>query len=146
MGEFADMEMEWEFEEFLDERFGTLNVDEPFGIDDEVDEIDGAVIHTNNLVFEYQAYITKSDKAWCVQFEEGGYVWNPQSGKHFTRELKDMNPAKLMNYMMQSLETSNNIIILKNILKYLRNKKSFITLYTYDAILFDFNKTIDYEK
>ncbi len=51
-----------------------------------------------------------------------------------------MNPAKLMNYMMQSLETSNNITILKDILKYLRNKKSFITLYTYDAILFDFSK------
>jgi hypothetical protein len=73
-------------------------------------------------------------------FQEGGYVWNPQSGKHFTQELKDMNPAKLMNYMMQSLETSNNIIILKDILEYLKNKKSFITLYTYDAILFDFNK------
>ena len=51
-----------------------------------------------------------------------------------------MNPAKLMNYMMQSLETSNNITILKDILKYLRDKKSFITLYTYDAILFDFSK------
>jgi hypothetical protein len=51
-----------------------------------------------------------------------------------------MNPAKLMNYMMQSLETSNNIAILKNVLKYLKDKKSFIALYTYDAILFDFSK------
>ncbi len=60
--------------------------------------------------------------------------------KQFKNNLEDMNPAKLMNYMMQSLETSNNITILKDILKYLRNKKSFITLYTYDAILFDFSK------
>jgi|TARA_R100000027_G_scaffold1824_2_gene2028 DNA polymerase I-like protein with 3'-5' exonuclease and polymerase domains len=93
--------------------------------------------HKNLKIFkEIQEYI---DTMW-KSFQEGGYVWNPQSGKHFTQELKDMNPAKLMNYMMQSLETSNNIIILKDILEYLKNKKSFITLYTYDAILFDFNK------
>ena len=73
-------------------------------------------------------------------FTEAGYVCNPQSGKAFSTKLQDMNPAKLMNYMMQSLETSNNITILKDILKYLRDKKSFITLYTYDAILFDFSK------
>lgn len=93
--------------------------------------------HKNLKIFkEIQEYI---DAMW-TSFKQGGYVWNTQSGKHFTNELKDMNPAKLMNYMMQSLETSNNITILKDILKYLRNKKSFITLYTYDAILFDFNK------
>lgn len=93
--------------------------------------------HKNLKIFkEIQEYI---DAMWD-SFKEGGYVWNPQSGKHFTKELNDMNPAKLMNYMMQSLETSNNIIILKDILKYLRDKKSFITLYTYDAILFDFSK------
>ena len=93
--------------------------------------------HKNLKIFkEIQEYI---DAMW-KSFQEGGYVWNPQSGKHFTQELKDMNPAKLMNYMMQSLETSNNIIILKDILKYLRGKKTFIPLYTYDAILFDFSK------
>lgn len=73
-------------------------------------------------------------------FKKDGVVYNPQSGKPFTSQLSDMNPAKLMNYMMQSLETSNNITILKDILRYLKDKKSFITLYTYDAILFDFNK------
>ena len=93
--------------------------------------------HKNLKIFkEIQEYI---DAMWS-SFEKEGCVHNPQSGKQFTRALKEMNPAKLMNYMMQSLETSNNIIILKDILKYLRNKKSFITLYTYDAILFDFSK------
>ena len=75
-----------------------------------------------------------------TSFTKAGYVWNPQSGKQFTRELKEMHPAKLMNYMMQSLETSNNIIILKDVLEYLKDKKTFIALYTYDAILFDFSK------
>lgn len=93
--------------------------------------------HKNLKIFvEIQEYI---DNMWSM-FNDDGFVCNPQSGKPFTKELKDMNPAKLMNYMMQSLETSNNIIILKDILKYLRDKKTFITLYTYDAILFDFSK------
>ncbi len=93
--------------------------------------------HKNLKIFkEIQEYI---DAMW-KSFQEGGYVWNPQSGKHFTQELKDMNPAKLMNYMMQSLETSNNIIILKEVLRYLKDKQTKIALYTYDAILFDFSK------
>ena len=51
-----------------------------------------------------------------------------------------MNPQKLMNYIMQSLETSRNILILKEVLRYLDNKKTKVALYTYDAILFDFSK------
>ena len=64
----------------------------------------------------------------------------PISGKPFTRGLKDMNPQKLMNYIMQSLETSRNILILKDVLRYLKNKKTKLVLYTYDALLFDFYK------
>ena len=41
---------------------------------------------------------------------------------------------------MQSLETSRNILILKNVLRYLQDKKSKAVLYTYDSILFDFSK------
>jgi len=79
------------------------------------------------------------DNMWAV-YQEIGVVCNPQSGKPFTKDLKGMHPAKLMNYMMQSLETSNNILILKEVLRYLQNKKTKIALYTYDAILFDFDK------
>tara|TARA_R100000027_G_scaffold67067_1_gene64508 strand:- start:1936 stop:3264 length:1329 start_codon:yes stop_codon:yes gene_type:complete len=93
--------------------------------------------HKNLKIFkEIQEYI---DSMWS-KFNNDGYISNTQSGKQFTNELKDMHPAKLMNYMMQSLETSNNIIILKDVLEYLKDKKTFIALYTYDAILFDFSK------
>ena len=51
-----------------------------------------------------------------------------------------MNPQKLMNYIMQSLETSRNILILKDVLRYLKDKKTNLALYTYDALLFDFHK------
>ena len=51
-----------------------------------------------------------------------------------------MNPQKLMNYVMQSLETSRNILILKDVLEYLKDKKTQVVLYTYDALLFDFSQ------
>jgi len=45
-----------------------------------------------------------------------------------------------MNYVMQNLETSRNILILKKVLDFLEDKKTKVALYTYDAILFDFSK------
>ena len=93
--------------------------------------------HKNLKIFEeIQEYI---DTMWDM-FNSNGVVLNPQSSKPFTKELKDMHPAKLMNYMMQSLETSNNVLILKEVLRYLKDKKTKIALYTYDAILFDFSR------
>ena len=74
------------------------------------------------------------------RFENDGEVLAPISGKPFSRGLKEMNPHKLMNYVMQSLETSRNINILKEVLRYLKNKKTKAVLYTYDSILFDFSK------
>ena len=73
-------------------------------------------------------------------YEKEGVVYNTVSKKPFTKELKEMHPAKLMNYMMQSLETSRNILILKEVFRYLQNKKTKAVLYTYDSILFDFSK------
>lgn len=74
------------------------------------------------------------------RFENDGKIVAPISGKVFDRGLKDMHPQKLMNYLMQSLETSRNILILKELLRFLSDKKTKISLYTYDAILFDFCK------
>jgi len=74
------------------------------------------------------------------RYENDGEVLAPISGKPFTKSLKDMNPQKLMNYIMQSLETSRNILILKEALRYLKDKKTKLVLYTYDALLFDFHK------
>ena len=74
------------------------------------------------------------------KFEKDGFIEDSISKKRFTYNLPEMHPQKLMNYMMQSLETSRNILILKEVLKYLQDKKTSIALYTYDAIIFDFKK------
>ena len=84
--------------------------------------------------------IQKYINSLWVKYEGLGVVHNPISEKPFTEELKDMNPQKLMNYMMQSLETSRNILILKEVLRYLKDKKTKVVLYTYDSLLFDFSK------
>jgi len=85
--------------------------------------------------------IDKFIKGLWSEFETNGRVLAPISNKPFTKELKDMNPQKLMNYIMQSLETSRNILILKEVLRFLKDKKTKIVLYTYDALLFDFHKS-----
>jgi hypothetical protein len=51
---------------------------------------------------------------------------------------KDMTQSKLLNYIIQSHETSNNVVMLDNILNYLRDKQTKLVLYTYDAFLFDY--------
>ena len=93
--------------------------------------------HRNLEIFQkIQQYI---DDMWNF-YNDNGVVYNPISDKPFTKELKEMHPAKLMNYMMQSLETARNILILKDVLRYLQNKKTKVVLYTYDSFLFDFHK------
>jgi len=93
--------------------------------------------------YAFLEVFTKIDefiKGLWTEYETNGRVLAPISNKPFTKALKDMNPQKLMNYIMQSLETSRNILILKEVLRYLQNKKTNIVLYTYDALLFDFDK------
>jgi len=74
-------------------------------------------------------------------FNQESEINNPYTGKSFTTDLKDMHPQKLMNYLIQSVETSRNIRILKDVLRYLQGKRTSVALYTYDSLLFDFDKT-----
>ena len=93
--------------------------------------------HKNLEIFKkIQEYI---DSLW-VKYEGLGFIEDPISKKPFTEQLKRMNPAKLMNYLMQSLETSRNVLILKEVLRFLQDKKSKLALYTYDSMLFDYSK------
>jgi len=53
---------------------------------------------------------------------------------------KTMTINKLFNYVIQSYETSTNVQLLELILNHLKDKKTKLVLYTYDAFLFDYNK------
>jgi hypothetical protein len=72
-------------------------------------------------------------------------MWNTyQYGKYITTENKIFIPdanitqTKLFNYIVQSKETSTNVELLELALNYLKDKKTKIVLYTYDAFLFDY--------
>jgi hypothetical protein len=51
---------------------------------------------------------------------------------------REMTQSKLLNYIVQSMETSTNVKMLIDILEYLKDKQTKIVLYTYDAFLFDY--------
>ena len=54
--------------------------------------------------------------------------------------IEDITPNKLLNYIIQSYETSINIDILSEVIEYLKDKKSNVVLYVYDSYLIDLDK------
>ena len=88
----------------------------------------------------FKKMIAYTDDLWDA-FQYGGYIECPIS-KHIYRrsELEDMNPQKLLNYVLQNLETSYNVCMLWDILKLLKGCNTKIVLYTYDSILLDVDR------
>ena len=75
------------------------------------------------------------------KFEKEGFIECDISGFIYEKEkLDNMNPQKLFNYILQNMETSQNILILWDILLILKRKKTKLVLYTYDSFLFDWNE------
>ncbi|MEK6883055.1 MAG: hypothetical protein AABY22_25750, partial [Nanoarchaeota archaeon] len=81
-----------------------------------------------------------TDKIW-EEFNNGKYTCPGSNHVFYKDKLKDMNPPKLFNYLLQNQETYNNVIMLKEILRELWGKETKLVLYTFDAFLFDFNKS-----
>jgi len=82
-----------------------------------------------------------TDKLW-ENYQENGWIESPISGHRFIDEnLDDMKPQKLLNYVLQNLETSTNVCILWEIFKLLRGKNTKLVLYTYDSFLFDLDES-----
>ena len=81
-----------------------------------------------------------TDDLWA-RFQSEGFIECPIS-KHIYKkdELHDMKPQKLLNYVLQNLETSMNVRILWEIVKILKGKNTKLILYTYDSFLFDFDE------
>jgi hypothetical protein len=82
-----------------------------------------------------------TDDLWD-SFDRNGYIRCPISNHRFLKsELENMNPQKLLNYVLQNLETSNNVNILYDVFKVLRGKNTKLVLYVYDSFLFDYDKS-----
>ena len=72
------------------------------------------------------------------KYNKDGFIEAPISGYKFEKSnLGEIGAQKLFNYLLQHLETANNVRILWEIIKIIRNAKTKLVLYTYDAFLFD---------
>ena len=83
--------------------------------------------------------IEYTDKIY-QDFNSLGYIKLVGGRKLFAQGIENVTPQKLLNYIIQSGETFYNVNSIKNVLKYLENKKSNIILYTYDSILVDYSR------
>lgn len=98
----------------------------------------GILPQYENLEFfkKVKAYV---DDLWDT-FQYGGFIKCPISGyEYYKDKLENMNPQKLLNYVLQNLETSYNVRILWDIFKILKGKNTKIVLYTFDSFLFDWD-------
>ena len=75
------------------------------------------------------------DSLW-TQFQQDGYVKTPILSRKIGK-TEDLNKNKLFNYILQSVETERNILILEKLFQLKLTQKSLPILYTYDSILFD---------
>jgi DNA polymerase I-like protein with 3'-5' exonuclease and polymerase domains len=93
------------------------------------------------LVIPFFAKIHEYTQLIWGQYREQGYIETPMFGrKLFKSFFSEMNAAKLLNYMLQSFETERNMAVIHNILLRTKSFSSKLILYTYDSVLWDFDK------
>jgi hypothetical protein len=74
------------------------------------------------------------------QYQFKGYVETPLFKRRFKKSwFTDMNANKLFNYILQATETERNFKVINNVLEVLQGKNTKLILYTYDALLFDYD-------
>ena len=94
--------------------------------------------------YKHLEFFSKIDiyvKETWEKFNKNGFIECPISGFIYTKErLNNMNPQKLFNYILQNMETSQNVLVLWDVFCILRKYKTKLVLYTYDSFLFDFKE------
>ena len=77
-------------------------------------------------------------KLW-KKFQDNGYIETAiLKRKLFRNAMSDMNPSKLFNYYLQSMETEYNMAMINEVNALLGPYNTKLILYTYDSLLFDF--------
>ena len=93
------------------------------------------VIDVNPFFKKVNTYI---DKKW-QEYKSGNFITSDIYNKEIYREnLLDMNKNKVFNYLIQLMETENNMKVLSKLIPKLEGYKSKLILYSYDSFLFDF--------
>ena len=84
----------------------------------------------------FKDVIKYTDNMWDT-YQYGGSI--KCDNKIFIRDDENITRTKLFNYIVQSKETSTNVDLLKLVFDKLKDKKTKLVLYTYDAFLFDYS-------
>ena len=93
------------------------------------------VSQINPFFCKVEAYI---EKVW-KQYKSKNFIESDIYNKRIYRKnLSDMNKNKVFNYLIQLMETENNMKILTELLPEISDYKSKLVLYSYDSFLFDF--------
>ena len=96
------------------------------------------VIDTNPFFSRVNNYITE---IWGEFKREDFVKSNIYNKRIYKKNLQAMNRNKLFNYMIQLLETENNMKVMSELIPFLKDKQSKLILYSYDSFLFDFKLT-----
>jgi hypothetical protein len=100
-------------------------------------QINGGIFSQYKDVKFFKLIKQYTDSLW-EQFNKDGYIIVPYSNYIIDKNLiKDANPQKLLNYLLQSLETTINVLVLWDVIKNIINLQSKIRLYVYDSLLID---------
>jgi hypothetical protein len=83
-----------------------------------------------------QIYISKLKNT----YDKFGYIEDSITSRPIYIQGEVPTMAKLLNYSIQSLEASRNVVVLSELFKYLKGRGTKLVLYTYDSFLFDFSK------
>ena len=94
------------------------------------------VIDTNPFFSRVNKYI---NEIWGEFKREDFVKSNIYNKRIYKKNLQAMNRNKLFNYMIQLMETENNIKILNELQPKLQQYNSKLVLYNYDSFLFDFD-------
>ena len=96
------------------------------------------VIDTNPFFSRVNDYI---NEIWGEFKREDFIKSNIYNKRIYKKNLSAMNRNKLFNYMIQLLETENNMKVMSELIPFLKGKQSKLILYSYDSFLFDFKLT-----
>ena len=96
------------------------------------------VIDTNPFFSRVNNYISE---IWGEFKREDFIKSNIYNKRIYKKNLSAMNRNKLFNYMIQLLETENNMKVMSELIPFLKDKQSKLILYSYDSFLFDFKLT-----
>jgi len=93
------------------------------------------VVQINPFFGKVHDYI---EKTWKTYKDEAFITSDIYNKRIYRDNLSEMNKNKVFNYLIQLMETENNMKVLAELIPKIEDYESKLVLYSYDSFLFDF--------